>query len=95
MFHRERVIEALEAKADRFAGYELELSDVLADYEQALTELAGLSRAQIEARLAEVPWPGAQPTVEHDQYPGIVVPFEQTWANHESRAGCRGDRGAV
>jgi len=83
MFHRERVIEAMGAKAGRFAGYELELSNALADYEQALTELAGLSRVQIEARLAEVPWPGGRPTVEHDQHPGIVVPFEQTWANHE------------
>jgi len=40
MFHRERVIEALGAKAGRFAGYELELNNALADYEQALTELA-------------------------------------------------------
>jgi hypothetical protein len=91
MFHRERVTAALEAKADRFAGYGARLSDALAGYEQALTELAGLNRAEIEARLAGVPWPGARPTVEHDQYPGIVVPFDpaqdrpfgQTWANHE------------
>jgi len=83
MFHRERVIEALEAKVDCFAGYELELSDLLADYKQALAKLASLSRAQIEAPLTGIPWPGARPTVEHDQHPGIVVPFEQTWANHE------------
>ncbi len=83
MFHRERVIEALEAKADRFTGYQVELSDTIAAYEQALAELAGLSRAEVEAQLAEIPWPGARPTVEHDQHPGIVVPFGQTWANHE------------
>ena len=39
MFHRERVIAALEAKADRFAGYEAALSDTLAGYEQALAVL--------------------------------------------------------
>jgi hypothetical protein len=83
LFHRERVIEALEVKADRFAGYELELGDLLACYEQALAELVSLSRAQVEARLAGIPWPGARPTVEHDQHPGMVVPFEQDWANHE------------
>lgn len=83
MFHRERVIEALEAKAHRFVGYELELSDTIAAYEQALAELAGLSRAEVEAQLAEIPWPGARPTIEHDQHPGIVVPFGQTWTNHE------------
>jgi hypothetical protein len=83
MFHRGKVITALEAKADRFAGYETALSDALEAYEQTLQELAGLTRAEVEARLAGIPWPGAQPTVEHDQHPGIVVPFEQAWSNHE------------
>jgi hypothetical protein len=82
MFHRERVIAAIEAKADRFDGYELALSDALAAYETALEELAGLSRVEVEARLAGVPWPGARPTAEHDQY-GLVVPFDQTWTNHQ------------
>jgi hypothetical protein len=83
MFHRERVIAALEAKADRFAGYEAALANALAAYEQALVELEGLSKAEVEARLAGIPWPGARPTEEQDQYPGIVVPFEQIWTNHE------------
>jgi hypothetical protein len=43
MFYREREIAALEAKADRFAGYEAAVSDALAGYEQALEELARLS----------------------------------------------------
>jgi hypothetical protein len=83
MFQRERVIAALEAKADRFAGYEAALTDTLAAYEQALVELEGLSKAEVEARLAGIAWPGARPTIEQDQYPGIVVPFDQTWTNHE------------
>jgi hypothetical protein len=83
MFQRERVIAALEAKADRFAGYEAALTDTLAAYEQALVELEGLSKAEVEARLAGIPWPGARATIEQDQYPGIVVPFDQTWTNHE------------
>ena len=83
MFQRERVIAALEAKADRFTGYEAALSDTLAAYEQALAELEGLSKAQVETRLAGIPWPGARPTDEKDQYPGIVVPFAQSWTNHE------------
>ena len=83
MFHRERAIAALEAKADRFAGYEAALSDTLAAYEQALTALEGLSKAEVEARLAGIPWPGAQPTDEQDRQPGIVVPFGQQWTDHE------------
>jgi len=83
MFHREKVIAALEARAGRFAGYEVALTDTLVAYEETLVELASLSRAEIEARLENVPWPGARPTAEHDQHPGIVVPFGQTWAGHQ------------
>jgi len=83
MFHRERVIAALAAKSGRFAGYEVDVQDALAVYEASLKEVAGLSRAEIEARLQEMPWPGARPTAEHDRHPDIVVPFGHTWTNHE------------
>ena len=79
MFNRERVIAALEAKADRFAGYEVELGDTLAAYEQALAELANLSRAEIEARLAGIPWPGARPTafeIQPRDKPVASLPLE-------------------
>ncbi|MCJ7738512.1 MAG: DNA double-strand break repair nuclease NurA [Anaerolineae bacterium] len=84
VFHRERVIAALEAKADRFAGYDAQLHDALAAYEQALIELQGLSRQDIEVRLADLPWPGARPTEEHTQHPDLIVPFAPgtTWENH-------------
>jgi hypothetical protein len=82
MFHRERVIAALEAKAGRFSGYEVALNDALVAYEAALAELESLSRAEVEARLAGVPWPGARPTVEHDQH-GLLVPFQHSWTNHQ------------
>ncbi len=48
-----------------------------------MTELNKLSRAEVEARLAHNNWSGAKPTIEHDQHPDIVIPFGQTWANHE------------
>jgi hypothetical protein len=83
MFYRGKAIAALEAKAERFAGYDLELNDALAIYEEALAEISGLSQAAIEARLAGAPWPGARPTVEHDLYPDVVIPFERQWTNHQ------------
>jgi hypothetical protein len=83
MFQRERVIAALEAKAHRFAGYEAILSDALLAYDQGFNQLEKMSRAEIEARLGSSPWPGARPTVEQDEHGGIVIPFDQTWANHE------------
>lgn len=83
MFHREKVIAALEAKAGQFAGYEVRRSDTLAVYESALEEMTKLSRAEIDARLTDTPWPGARPTGEHDDYPDLVIPFAAAWQNHE------------
>jgi hypothetical protein len=83
MFHRGKVIAALEAKADRFSGYDLELNDALATYDEALAETSGLSRADVEARLSGVPWPGARPTAEHDLHPNVVIPFQEEWTNHQ------------
>jgi hypothetical protein len=83
MFRRERAIAALEEKSGRFAGYDTRRRDTLAAYEASLRELASLRAAEIEDRLKDVPWPGARPTVEHDRHPGIVVPFDQAWSNHQ------------
>lgn len=85
MFHRERVIGALEAKADRFIGYEVQINDALRAYDQLLSAMASLTRTEVEDRLAGQSAPGALPTDEHDRYPDLVVPFEPArwWANHE------------
>jgi hypothetical protein len=82
MLHRGRVIAALEAKAERFAGYEVSVVNAQRVYHQALEDVARMSQAEIEARLSGIPSPGARPTVEHDEH-GIVVPFEERWDNHE------------
>ncbi len=58
------------------------MKDALAVYAEALDTIAHLSRAEIAARLAEIPWPGARPTEEHDRYPNLVVPFDLEWDNH-------------
>ncbi|MBN1250286.1 MAG: DNA double-strand break repair nuclease NurA [Anaerolineae bacterium] len=83
MFHREKVIAALEAKADHFTGYDVQLANALAIYESGLAELSTLSYEEITARLAGVPWPGARPTAEHDAHRDLIVPFGGGWASHE------------
>jgi len=86
MLVRSRVIRALEAKRDRFAGFQLELGERTNCYQQALQQLAALSQAEIEARLAEAgaEWPGARPGAEHDSLRQAVVRFGQHWATHET-----------
>jgi len=83
MFHREKVILTLEAKADRFKEYERRAGDLIGVYEKTLTELEKLSQDDLDERLAGIAWPGARPTVEQDQHPNIIVPFEQDWRTHE------------
>jgi hypothetical protein len=83
MFHREKVIATLEAKADRFNEYEKRAIDLIRVYEEAFTDLEKLSLYDLTERLAGVPWPGARPTIEQDQQPNIIVPFEEDWSTHE------------
>lgn len=83
MFQREKVIAALEAKSGHFAGYEVQIGEALAAYEQAVGALSHLSQREIAARLSGIAWPGALPTAEHDGHPDLIVPFAQHWENHE------------
>jgi len=83
MLHLPKVIQALEAKRDAFRHYQLEQRQELSYYERALDLLSQVRREEIEKRLAQIPWPGARPTIEHDAHDNIVIPFDQCWANHE------------
>jgi hypothetical protein len=85
MLVRSKVIAALEAKKDHFAGYQVELRDTLDRYREALEHLPALSRAEVEARFdeAEILWPGALPTDEQDRLHDTLVSLGQGWTSHE------------
>ena len=85
MLVRSKVVAALEAKKDHFAGYQVELRDTLDRYREALEHLPALSRAEVEARFdeAEILWPGALPTDEQDRLHDTLVSLGQGWTSHE------------
>ena len=85
MLVRSRVITALEAKKDRFAGYQVALGDRLNRYQEALRGLPSLSQSEIEGRLTQVDtdWPGARPTGEQDRLRDVVISFGERWPTHE------------
>jgi hypothetical protein len=85
MLVRSKVIAALEAKKDHFAGYQVELRDTLDRYREALEHLPDLSRAEVEARFdeAEILWPGALPTDEQDRLRDTLISLGQGWTSHE------------
>jgi hypothetical protein len=93
MLVRSKVIAALESKKASFAGYQVELSDILKHYREALGRLPSLSRAEIETKFdeAEIAWPGALPSAEQDQLQDVVVSAGESWSNHEeARAWAKG-----
>jgi hypothetical protein len=85
MLVRNKVIAALEAKKDRFAGYQVELRDTLNRYREALERLPALSRAEVETQFdeAEILWPGALPTDEQNRLHDTLVSMGQGWTSHE------------
>jgi hypothetical protein len=85
MLVRNKVIAALEAKKDRFAGYQIDLRDTLDRYRVALERLPSYRREEIEARFdqKELAWPGARPTGEQDRLHDTVVSFGEQWTSHE------------
>lgn len=85
MFVRSRVIRALEAKREHFSHYQGAVRERAVRFEEALMQIASMTRAEIEARLAAtgVARPGALPTHEQDQMHALVVRFNTQWNNHE------------
>ncbi len=85
MLVRNRVIAALEARRDRFSGYQTDLRQHTDRFQEALQQMASMSRAEIEAQLAASgkEWPGAHPTAEHDLFRDAVVSFGVQWNSHE------------
>jgi hypothetical protein len=96
MLVRSKVIAALEAKKEQFAGYQVELRDTFERYREALERLPSLSRLEIQTRFEEagMAWPGALPTVEQDRLQDTVVSFPYaggSWASHQdARAWAKG-----
>lgn len=85
MLDREKVIVALEAKADQFAAHFSELGRLYSSVLQRVETLSGQSSAAILDKLARagIDWPGALPTAEFDGAPGLCIPFAQRWQTHE------------
>jgi hypothetical protein len=85
MFVHSRVINALEAKREHFSLYQAGVRGRAAKFDEALMQIASLTQAEIETRLAAtgVARPGALPTREHDQTRTVVIRFDAQWNNHE------------
>jgi hypothetical protein len=82
MLNQHKMVAALEAKSDHFRESERVRQEDQDALIQALEALTDFSLAEIESRLADIQWPGARPTSEHEQYRSLVIPFAEDWSNH-------------
>jgi hypothetical protein len=84
MLSRNKIIEALNAKAEEFTQFERELSGDSIFYDQKLTEFAASNYQSLLNTLDEFPAPGAIPSQEFLEAKNLVVKFGQSWTNHET-----------
>lgn len=82
MLHQHKMVAALESKSDHFRESERVRQEDQDALIQALEALTDFSLAEIESRLADIQWPGARPTSEHEQYRSLVIPFAEDWSTH-------------
>src|SRR5262245_60986934 len=83
MIQREKILQQLQSKRDKFAAFEDSFQNETGKYLDALDRMAMLPGSELEKRLAFVETPGALPTLEFDSAPDLRVGFPHEWKNHQ------------
>lgn len=83
MILRDKIIQQLHNKRDKFAAFEDSFQDEAAQYLDALDQMAMLPGSELERRLMLTETPGATPTAEFDSAPELRIEFPHTWSNHQ------------
>ncbi len=84
MLLKEKVIAALNAKADKFAKFESELKEDSLFFDGKLAEFSTCDYEKMLKMLEQFPAVGAIPSKEFLSTKNLIVKFNQTWLNHES-----------
>jgi hypothetical protein len=77
----ERVAEALARKGGDFDESQSGIQATMENVQDALTAFEGMSRADVERRIAGIERPGARPTVEQDTL-RLIARFGGGWGDH-------------
>ena len=86
MLYTDRTVAALQERRDAFQRAQQAAQERRDLFSDALDWLEDLSKAEIEAAIAGIEWPGARPTVEQDGRPA-VIPFPNDWSCHQDARG--------
>jgi hypothetical protein len=83
MIHREKILQQLQSKRDKFVAFEDSFQDEAGRYLDGLDRMSMLPSGELTRRLAPVKTPGALPTAEFDAAAGLHVEFPHKWKNHQ------------
>jgi hypothetical protein len=83
MIQREKILQQLQSKRDKFVAFEDSFQNESGKYLDALDRMSMLPRAELAKRLELVETPGALPTGEFDAAPDLRVEFPHKWKNHQ------------
>jgi len=83
MLYRSRLIDALEARRERFVAFDRALRDEVGEASEALRALAGESSAGVRARAGAVAARVTYPSDELDRAGAVAVRFAEAWRSHE------------
>ena len=83
MIHRDKILQQLQNKRDKFVAFEDSFQDEAARFLDALEQMATLPGSELTRRLMFVETPGALPTAEFDAAPNLRVEFPHKWENHQ------------
>lgn len=83
MILREKILQQLQTKRERFAAFEDSFQGESARFRDALDQMAMLPGGELTRRLMFVETPSALPTAEFDAAPNLRIEFPHTWSNHQ------------
>ncbi|MGH9939890.1 MAG: DNA double-strand break repair nuclease NurA, partial [Blastocatellia bacterium] len=83
MIQRDKILQQLQNKRDKFVAFEDSFQDEAARFLDALDRMATLPGGELTRRLMFAETPGALPTAEFDAAPDLRVEFPHKWKNHQ------------
>ena len=83
MIHRDKILEQLEGKREKFIAFESLYQNEAGKYLEALERMSMLPAIELENTLKSIETPGALPTVEFDSARNLRIEFPHKWNNHQ------------
>jgi hypothetical protein len=83
MIFRDKVVQQLQTKREKFIAYDDSYQDEAGRYTEALERLSLLPGGEARRKLEMVETPGALPTSEFDAAPALSFEFPHKWKNHQ------------